>query len=117
MVSGSHPPQPEHDGNVSGPFFFRYDETYCLSFHASDGNQWVAEIGRNVDRENHLGMFNEATSGEPDNGRCASPFLVKDESGQPWMYYESDDRLDAAVAVEKLIDPNDAANLNLFDLS
>ncbi|WP_247002280.1 LamG-like jellyroll fold domain-containing protein [Halosolutus gelatinilyticus] len=110
-------PQPEHDGNVSGPFFFRYDGAYCLAFHASDGNQWVAEVGENVDREDHLGTFNQATSGDPDNGRCSSPFLVKDDDGQPWMYYESDDRLAAAVAVENLTDPDDAANLDLFDLS
>ncbi|WP_379692123.1 hypothetical protein [Halopelagius fulvigenes] len=110
-------PQPEHEGNVSGPFFFRYAGSYCLAFHASDGNQWVAEVGENIDKENHLGTFNQATSGEPDNGRCSSPFLIRDESGQPWMYYESDDRLDAAIGVEKLTDSDDAANLSLFDLS
>lgn len=109
-------PQYEHNGNVSGPFFFRYDEMYCLAFHASDGNQWVAKVGRNVDMEDHLGMFNQATSGEPDNRRCASPFLVRDGNGQPWVYYESDDRLDAAIAVEKLTNEADAANLDLFDL-
>ncbi|EJN57677.1 LamG domain-containing protein [Halogranum rubrum] len=110
-------PQPEHDGNVSGPFFFRYDGMYCLAFHTSDGNQWVAEVGENIDMENHLGMFNQATSGSPDGGRCSSPFLVRDDGGTPWLYYESNTRLDAAIGVERLTDSDDAANLSLFDLS
>jgi hypothetical protein len=74
------------------------------------------QVGENIDKENHLGMFNQATSGELDNGRCSSPFLIKDGSGQPWMYYESGDRLNAAIGVEKLTDSDDAASLSLFDL-
>ncbi|WP_231187285.1 LamG-like jellyroll fold domain-containing protein [Haladaptatus sp. DYF46] len=110
-------PQPEHDGNVASPFFFRYDGMYCLAFNASDGNTWVAEVGQNIDRENHLGILNQATSGAPDDGRCASPFFVRDDGGQPWFYYESGSRLNEGIAFAQVPDSADAATLDLFELS
>ncbi|EMA42089.1 hypothetical protein C447_00825 [Halococcus hamelinensis 100A6] len=110
-------PQPEHDGNVSSPFFFRYNGMYCLAFNASDGNTWVTEVGQDIDRENHLGILNPATDGTPDHGRCASPFFIRDDNGQLWFYYESGSRLNEAIAFAQMPDSADSTNLSLFELS
>ncbi|WP_174887922.1 hypothetical protein [Halostagnicola larsenii] len=109
-------PQSQHDGNVSGPFFFRYDGGYYLAFHASSGNMHVAEVGENLDRADYLGEFTVPSENDRDD-RVSTPFLLRDDAGTPYMYYTTGDRLDARIASRRLTDSDDAESLNLFDPS
>ncbi|WP_254274624.1 hypothetical protein [Haloarcula marina] len=101
-----------HDnvGNVSGPFYFEWDGTYYVTFHAdgpstSQGQHYIAEVGENLDKENHLGIFRQALSDRPDYERCASPYFYTTGSSKNfdlngdklYMFYEAGGRTTASI--------------------
>ncbi len=108
-------PQSQHDGNVSNPFFFRYNGDYLVAFHASSDRMYAMECGQNVDLENYRGEIMAPVS--QDDGGIAGPFFVKDGSGNAYIYYTSGPRLDTAIAYRELTDPDDVNNIELFDIS
>lgn len=108
-------PASDMEGNVSNPFFFKYRGSHYLTYHGSSDKMYVTEVGRNIHKEDHKGVFASPSSGE---GRTAGPFLIKDEQDIPWMYYSSGAaRLNTAIGFRKLTDAMDAKHLNLFDPS
>lgn len=108
-------PQPYHGGNVSGAFFFQYQGRYYLAFHASSDNMYVAEVGKNIDKEQYLGKMAVPTG---EDTRIADPFFIKDDSGEAYMYYDrGGGRLSSGIAYRSLTDPEDEKRLELFNPS
>ncbi|WP_264556473.1 LamG domain-containing protein [Halocatena marina] len=108
-------PQPQHDGNVSNPFFFKYDGDYLVAFHATSDNVYAMECGQNIDKENYVGEIMSPVS--QDDGGVAGPFFIKDDAGSCYIYYVAGPRLETEIAYRKLTDQDDANSIALFDNS
>lgn len=49
---------------------------------------FLTEVGNNLDREIHLGIFHPPLTGPPDSGRSAAPSFGTD-AGVQYMFYEA----------------------------
>lgn len=86
-------PNAEEEGQLSGPWFFPWQGRYFVVYHSAAGTMHVTEVGQDFDRENHLGVFYESSTGL----RSAAPSFIA-EGDTMYMFYELGDRLDATIA-------------------
>ncbi|MZD06502.1 hypothetical protein GTW43_15560 [Streptomyces sp. SID5785] len=89
--------------NVGGPSLLtRGDSAYVVynTDKESGGNILITEVGRDFSRRDHLGVFYDSGSADPENGRAASPSFGTD-GGVPYMVYEAGERLSGAIALAR----------------
>lgn len=96
--------------NFSGPCFTSQTidgvERYFVLCHASSGEMYAFEVGKNLDQciewgeiYNSQGVRNVDDKGDgnpltyPDYGRSGAPFFIQDDEGRWHMYYEAGKRL------------------------
>lgn len=80
-------------GQLSGPWFFPWDDRYFVVYHSGAGTMHVTEVGEDFDREDHLGVFYESSTGL----RSAAPSFIT-EGDTMYMFYELGHRLNATIA-------------------
>lgn len=99
-----------YKSNFSGPCFTSQTidgvERYFVLCHASSGEMYAFEVGKNLDQciewgeiYNSQGVRNVDDKGDgnpltyPDYGRSGAPFFIQDDTGRWHMYYEAGKRL------------------------
>lgn len=93
-------PGPDGQTDIAAPTFATRNGTAYVIYHGNGGNMFITEVGNNLDREIHLGVFHYAMAGAPDNGRSASASFGT-QDGVGYMFYEAGPRLDATIAVAR----------------
>ncbi|MFC4565176.1 hypothetical protein ACFO4E_25245 [Nocardiopsis mangrovi] len=86
--------------DVSGPHVVEQGGTTYVSYHTSEGDIRVTEVGRDFSRRRHLGVAHRPLAGAPDNGRSAAPSYGT-HLGTRYMIYEAGSRLGATIAVAR----------------
>ncbi|WP_432970662.1 hypothetical protein [Dactylosporangium sp. CA-233914] len=95
-------PGPDGQVDIAAPTFVTRNGTAYVIYHGNGGNMFITEVGLNLDREIHLGVFHYAMTGAPDNGRsAAASFGTQD--GVQYMFYEAGPRLHSTIAVARAI--------------
>lgn len=89
-------PGPGESGQISSPWFFPWDDRYFVVYHSGSGTMHATEVGENFDREDHLGVFYESSTGL----RSAAPSFIT-EGDTMYMFYELGHRLNATIAYAK----------------
>ncbi|WP_127467669.1 hypothetical protein [Streptomyces sp. B27] len=89
--------------NVSGPHLLARGGSAYVVYHTdkgSGGDIKITEVGMDLTRRNHLGVFYNSGTAAPENGRAAAPSFGTD-GGVPYMIYEAGERLSGAIAVAR----------------
>ncbi|MEU5848550.1 hypothetical protein [Saccharopolyspora shandongensis] len=89
--------------NVSGPHLLHRNGSTYVVYHTdkgSGGNILITEVGNDFDRRDHLGVFYDSRSTEPENGRAAAPAFGTDR-GVPYFIYEAGERLSGVIALAR----------------
>ncbi|WP_257460632.1 twin-arginine translocation signal domain-containing protein [Archangium lipolyticum] len=95
-------PSADGETDISGPHVVFRNGTAYVIYHGASGRMYITEVGLNFDKEIHLGVFHTPLGGWPDNGRAAAPSFGT-ENGVEYMFYEAGPRLDATIAVAKVL--------------
>jgi predicted GH43/DUF377 family glycosyl hydrolase len=86
-------PSADEGGQISSPWFFPWEDRYFVVYHSGAGTMHATEVGENFDREDHLGVFYESSTGL----RSAAPSFIT-EGDTMYMFYELGHRLNAKIA-------------------
>jgi hypothetical protein len=95
-------PGPDGQVDIAAPTFVTRNGTAYVIYHGNGGDMFITEVGNNLDREVHLGVFHHAMSGPPDNGRSASASFGT-QDGVQYMFYEAGPRLQSTIAVARAV--------------
>ncbi len=79
--------------NLSGPFFWHWQDRYFLIAHGSNGDIMIFEVGEDLSQEIHWGILYDSVYGEPDLGRSGAGYFIQDDSDTWHMFYEGGSRL------------------------
>lgn len=101
----------DHQGNLSGAYYFPWNDRHFVTVHASSGNQYLVEVGENFDQEIHHGVFNKATGEAPDYGRVASRSFIS-EGENIYMFYEVGQRGSTKIALAKSLPQDKVEDLS-----
>ena len=89
--------------NLSGPWFMELDGRYFVICHASSGEIYAFEVGKNLDECIEWGVFYSSQGIRnvddanpecyPDYGRAGAASFIRDDDGRWHMFYEAGKRL------------------------
>ena len=89
--------------NLSGPWFMELDGRYFVICHASSGEIYAFEVGKNLDECIEWGVFYSSQGIRnvddanpecyPDYGRAGAASFIRDDTGRWHMFYEAGKRL------------------------
>jgi hypothetical protein len=85
----------EYD-RVASPFYYQVNGRHLVLLHSGAWSIAMVEVGANLDREDWLGTV--FGPGDIDNGRVASPVIVRDDDGIEHLFYESGQRGRTVIA-------------------
>lgn len=82
-------PNADEGGQIAGPFLLPWRGKFYVLYHKSGGTSiQAAEVDRNLNLVRRCGAIFTASSGAPENGRAAQPFIF-DDGTRIVLYYDA----------------------------